>query len=210
MNTTAQAIRWAGKSKIQVKPSSQTADATSDQGLVAAIQAGDRAALAALYDRYAPQMLGVAMRILQNRRDAEDLLHDTFLEIWHKAKSYDPERASVRTWLLLRVRSRAIDRLRALTMMQNYVMAEAAAASEENFTEPSHSIEQMQARRALAILPEAQRRVLELGYFQGLSCQEIATVCDVPIGTIKSRLAAALVKLRQALAVDMEKIHDGG
>src|ERR1041385_7882142 len=84
-------------------------DDAEDESLVAAMAAGDRAALATLYDRHAPLLLGLALRILRERRDAEDLLHDVFLEAWRTAKDFDPNRGRVRTWLAIRMRSRALD-----------------------------------------------------------------------------------------------------
>jgi RNA polymerase sigma-70 factor, ECF subfamily len=170
----------------------------SDQALVSAMAAGERTALAALYDRHAVPALSLAMRILGNRQDAEDLLHDVFLEVWRKAADYDPDRASVRAWLLLRVRSRAIDRLRALRNRT-------ADDTDPDLTPapapmlPEHHAERDRVRQALATLTPNQRLVIELLYFEGLSCQEIAGRCGMPIGTVKSRLAAALERLRQAL-----------
>ena len=140
--------------------------------------------------RHASQMLGVAYRILNSRRDAEDLLHDVFLEAWRKADSFDAQRGSVRGWLLLRVRSRAIDRVRALAVARNHAMAEAAADCAEQLTsdEPSRAPDRVRVCRALANLSEPQRQVLELGYFEGLTCREIAERCQIPIGTVKSPL----------------------
>ena len=174
-----------------------SADADIDRSLMAAVARQDRTALAQLYDRHAPQMLGLACRILQTRRDAEDLLHDVFLEVWQKAKDFDADRGTVRTWLLLRVRSRAIDRIRTLTVARNYAMIKSEPEPESQTDEPSQAMAGTQVRRALSTLSEIQRTVLELSYFEGLSCREIAERCRVPIGTVKSRLAAALAKLRQ-------------
>ena len=84
-----------------------------DAHLVIAIADGDRDALASLYDIYAPIMLATAHRMMGDRREAEDVLHDVFLEVWRKAGTYDPGRAKVKTWLLLRLRSRVLDRLRS-------------------------------------------------------------------------------------------------
>ena len=98
-------------------------DTKIDQRLLIAIRQGNRTALAELYDRHASQMLAVAARILQNPRDAEALLHDVFLEAWQKAESYDAGRGTVRTWLLTRMRSRAIDRLRTVAVARAHGMA---------------------------------------------------------------------------------------
>ena len=100
-----------------------TGDAELDRQILVRVVAGDHSALTQLYDRHAPVMLGVATRVLGSRRDAEDLLHDVFLEAWQKAASFDATRGSVKTWLLLRVRSRAIDRLRVLAKARAHGMA---------------------------------------------------------------------------------------
>lgn len=178
-----------------------TTDAETDTDLLIAIRQGDRIALATLYDRHAAQMLGLAIRILNNRRDAEDLLHDVFIEVWQKAGDFDPSRGAARTWLLLKLRCRAIDRLRMLTVARNHAMVQIETASEDIQTEDDPSLEpdRIRARQALSGLTREQRMVVELGYFQGLKCREIAERCRIPVGTVKSRLAAAMSKLRLAL-----------
>lgn len=176
-------------------------EAEIDGELIEAIKAGERRGLAELYDKYAPVMLRVAFRILRNRRDAEDLLHDVFLEVWRKAQAYDSRRGSVRNWLLIRVRSRAIDRMRTLRLAQAHAMAE--RANEQTMgaecDEVAKAADAGVARNALNSLNSAQRQVIELGYFQGLTCREIAQRCEIPVGTVKSRLSGALVKLRRQL-----------
>jgi len=175
---------------------------TGDVALVAAMADGDRNALARLYDRYAGLLLAVGMRVLGERREAEDLLHDVFLEAWRQAKRYDAARGTVRTWLLLRMRSRCLDRRRKAGFSRN-VSAESIdlleqGQSPDSSALPDHAV----VRQALLALSLEQRRVLELGYFEGLSSAEIAAREGIPIGTVKSRVAAALAKLRAGLAED--------
>jgi RNA polymerase sigma-70 factor (ECF subfamily) len=168
-----------------------------DVELVRAVARGDRSALAALYDRYGSIMFALALRIVRERREAEDLLHDVFLEVWRSAKDYDPDRGRVRTWLTIRMRSRALDLQKSARVSRNVgddsVLDRVAA--DGNITE---SPDRARVRTALAALPTEQRQVLELGYFDGLSCSEIALRLGTPIGTVKSRVAAALSKLRQS------------
>lgn len=177
-----------------------------DQEYLEAIKAGDQQALAALYDKYAALMLRVAYRILKSRRDAEDLLHDVFLEAWRRADSYDPRRGTVRNWLLLRVRSRAIDRLRTLGAAHASLLLAGEPDGAVHKDEAAEAADHSQARRALLKLSAAQRVVIELGYFQGMSCREIAERCGIPVGTVKSRLSAAVEKLRQELSSMAEVI----
>jgi len=171
----------------------------SDAHLLVAAARGDVTALGRLYDRHAPAMLGVASRILRGRQDAEDLVHDVFVEAWQRAGDYDARRGSVRSWLLVRVRSRGIDRLRSLEAARRAAMI--PPGPEADRSEPLwEGPDRERARAALAALPEEQRRLVELGYYEGLSCAEMAQRVGIPIGTVKSRLAAAVAKLRQSLA----------
>ena len=172
-----------------------------DVTLISGAAAGDRDCLAALYDRYAPALLAIGRRILGDRREAEDLLHDVFIEVWRKAGDYDESRGSVRAWLLMRMRSRALDRRKAAVFSKRADLpapdAVAAVAGDAHSGEdPELGADRDAVRRALAELPAEQRQVLELGYFEGLSSSEIAERVRAPIGTVKSRVAAALAKLR--------------
>ncbi|HEX7843960.1 MAG TPA: sigma-70 family RNA polymerase sigma factor [Kofleriaceae bacterium] len=171
-------------------------DDADDEVLVAAMAAGDRAALATLYERHGSLLLGLALRIVRERREAEDLLHDVFLEAWRTAKDFDPKRGRVRTWLAIRMRSRALDLQKSARVSRNtgdggleLLVDEAEGGS------PDHG----RVRSALAELGADQRRVLELAYFEGLSCTEIARRIEIPIGTVKSRIAAGLDRLRSGL-----------
>ena len=172
-----------------------------DAQLMVAVAGGDRTALATLYDRYAAVMIGVGFRMLGDKQQAEDLLHDVFLEAWNKAASYSPERSKVSTWLLMRLRSRALDRLRTSGRrrsleLEDEVVDIPSSAGEDD---PALGMERVAIRRALDLLPTEQRTVLELAYFYGLSSSEVASKVNVPVGTVKSRIAAGLAKLRVGL-----------
>jgi RNA polymerase sigma-70 factor, ECF subfamily len=176
-----------------------------DESLMAAAAVGDASALAELYDRHAGAMLGVALRILKLRQDAEDLVHDVFVEAWQKAADFDASRGSVRSWLLVRVRSRGVDRLRSLNSARKRGLfgdGESAPAAEgASLPAAWDAPDRERARKALEALPEPQRALVELAYFEGMTCSEMASHCAIPLGTVKSRLSAALGKLREALAV---------
>jgi RNA polymerase sigma-70 factor (ECF subfamily) len=175
-----------------------------DVELVKAIAAGDRDGLAALYDRYAPILLGLALRIIRDRREAEDLLHDVFLEVWRSARDYDLTRGRVRTWLVVRMRSRALDVLKSARVSRRSGDAEVL---DRLVAEPAagESPDRQRVRAVLAELTGEQRQVLELAYFDGLSCSEIASQLTIPIGTVKSRLAAGLSRLRQLLGASARR-----
>ncbi|CAN5864775.1 sigma-70 family RNA polymerase sigma factor [soil metagenome] len=171
-------------------------DAELDAALVARMAAGDQGALSELYDRHSGILLGLAMRIVRERRDAEDLLHDVFLEAWRSAKDFDPKRGRVRTWLAIRMRSRALDLKKSARVSRN-----AGDAGLEFMVDhsPVATPDHAAVRTALTALGPEQRRVLELAYFEGLSCSEIAERVAIPVGTVKSRIAAGLDRLRSQM-----------
>jgi RNA polymerase sigma-70 factor, ECF subfamily len=172
-------------------------DDAEDEALVTAMAKGDRGALATLYERHAPLLLGLALKIVRERREAEDLLHDVFLEAWRSAKDFDPKRGRVRTWLAIRMRSRALDLQKSARVSRNTGDGGLdQLVDESEIASPDHR----RVRRALAELGQEQRRVLELAYFEGLSCTEIAERVAIPVGTVKSRIAAGLDRLRSGLA----------
>ncbi|HSD90648.1 MAG TPA: sigma-70 family RNA polymerase sigma factor [Kofleriaceae bacterium] len=180
--------------------SERDGDDAEDAALVAAMAQGDRKALAALYHRHAGVLLGLALRIVRERREAEDLLHDVLLEAWRAAKDFDPKRGRVRTWLAIRMRSRALDLQKSARVSRNAGDAGLAVVVDESErASPDHP----RVRAAVAELGPDQKKVVELAYFEGLSCSEIAERISIPIGTVKSRLAAGLKGLR-------DRIGDGG
>ncbi len=172
-------------------------DAELDAQLVAKMASGDRGALSSLYERHSGVLLGLAMRIVRSRLEAEDLLHDVFLEAWRSAKDFDPKRGRARTWLAIRMRSRALDLQKSARVSRNAGDAGLELlVDERDGASPDHA----RVRAVLAELGVDQRKVLELAYFEGLSCTEIATRISVPVGTVKSRIAAGLDRLRSGMA----------
>lgn len=167
-----------------------------DIRLVTAIAAGSGEALGRLYDRHANRVLGVALAILRSRRDAEDLLHDVFIEVWQKAKVYDRTRGPVAYWLTLRTRSRAIDRQRAQHNRNNF---EEQAASDANRLAATarEQVDKLDVYTRLENLPEEQRQAMCLAYIHGYTSKEIAALMDVPEPTVKSRLQRGLVRMRR-------------
>jgi RNA polymerase sigma-70 factor (ECF subfamily) len=171
-------------------------DDAEDARLVAAMAQGDRTALAALYERHSGVLLGLALRIVRERREAEDLLHDVLLEAWRAAKDFDPNRGRVRTWLAIRMRSRALDLQKSARVSRNAGDAGLEAIVDER---EGKSPDLARVRTALGQLTDDQRNVVELAYFEGLTCSEIAARIAIPVGTVKSRLAAGLRQLRDTM-----------
>jgi len=174
-------------------------DAT-DKQLVEDMARGDQAAVAELYDRYSGLLLGVARKLQPGRTDLEDLVHDVFLEAWRNAAKYDGDRASVRTWLLVRLRSRSLDRLRSAAEARRVDAPDGPPEPPPESPRMTAKLDAARVDAALQDLPEAHRAVLELAYRRGLSSSEIAEKLGVPIGTVKSRTKVALDRLRTRFA----------
>jgi RNA polymerase sigma-70 factor (ECF subfamily) len=185
--------------------------AISDGELIQRIVRGDPTAVAALYDRYAGVLLALALRILHDRTEAEDVLHDAFVLVDDRAHRYVPERGTVVAWLITLVRNLSIDRRRRRdrrgAIARDIFAHEPNASRSEADPEAQMlgATEAARVRRALECLPALQRSTLELSFFSGLSYPEIAAKENLPIGTIKSRAARALIALREALNEDGDR-----
>jgi RNA polymerase sigma-70 factor (ECF subfamily) len=178
-----------------------------DASLIREVAAGRPAALSALYDRYGRLVYSLAFRAVGDAGAAEEITQDVFVNIWDRAASYRPEQAKVSTWLTSIARHRAIDVLRRRGVRPEGHSVDWEAATPEATTAriagPEQAVEQyleqQRVRAAVASLPEEQRRVLSLAFFEGLSHSEIATALDQPLGTVKTRIRLAMQKLRQLL-----------
>jgi len=182
-----------------------------DRALVERMAAGDDRALGELYDRYGGMAYALAVAIVAERADAEEVVADAFGQAWRTGPQFDPGRGSVAAWLATITRTRALDllrargrRARALERAAQAGTSGLAAPLAEMAVAPDRGAEQQEAKRlvrhCLAELPEAQRRVIELAYFGGLTQTEIATELQEPLGTVKTRMRAAMEKLRGSLA----------
>lgn len=174
-----------------------------DRVLAQRVRSGDRVALGEVYDRHASAAMAVAMRIVADREQAEDLVHDTFVVIWQKIDRFDPARGSLRSWIVTIVRNRAIDRLRGARPS-----IEIGEADERSMLRSSPNptwdgalarLGAAQLRTAIGGLPAEQRQAIELAYFGGRTYREIATLTGVPLGTANGRLRLALARLRELL-----------
>lgn len=163
---------------------------------------GDREALSALYSLHASVVFAVVLRLLRDRAEAEELVQETFLEAWRRARQYQPERAHVAAWLITIAKSRAVDRLRSRGSSIRTLEIE---RQEEH--EPNRSTDEVvdavrirgAVRNTVAQLPKEQRAVLELAWDEGLSQSEIATRTGLPLGTVKTRTRTALLSLNASL-----------
>lgn len=171
-----------------------------DAQLIGRIRGGDTAAMGVVYDRHAPGLFAIALRMLGAVREAEDLLHDVFLEAWQHVREYDRSKGSVHTWLVVRLRSRALDRLGRAEARRTRSLEESAESAELSLDASSNVVDGIAVRGALTRLEADVRKVLELTYFDGLTAREIAEQMAVPVGTVRSRLARGLTALEALLS----------
>jgi RNA polymerase sigma-70 factor (ECF subfamily) len=166
-------------------------------------RSGDPAAFARLYDRHAPLMYGVALRVLRDEEEAAEALQEAWVQAWRKRDTVDPSRGNLASWLITLARTRSLDRVRRRSTRDRVTEAAAAEPDFAPADTPHDDARRSEQRRhlaeALASLESNQRTVLELAYFEGLSQSEIAERLQSPLGTVKSWTRAALMQLRQAL-----------
>jgi RNA polymerase sigma-70 factor, ECF subfamily len=172
---------------------------TLDAELPVRLSRGDRGALKELFDRHAGQVFALAQRILKDRGEAEDVVQETFIEVWRRAQQYDASRGQLSTWMFVIARSRAIDRVRRRRSSEST----AAEQADWAFADPFHHVQSKQAARqvlsALEELPDEQRSVIDMAFFEGLTQQEIAGRTGIPLGTVKTRMRLAMDKLARAI-----------
>ena len=175
--------------------------------LLTAVARGEVSAFEALYDRHAPTLYAVLLRILGSIEDAREILQETFIKAWTNAAMFDEARGSEAAWMISIARSRGIDRLRARRLRgerESEAGQEISAGSgfvdkRTGADDAIRSQEKTAVRGALAELPEAQRIALELAYFDGYSQSEIAEKLGEPLGTVKTRMQLGMKKLRERL-----------
>jgi RNA polymerase sigma-70 factor (ECF subfamily) len=174
-----------------------------DADLIRRLQAQDPDALEQLYDRYSPMTYGIILRIAGDAGAAEDLLQEVFLKIWERAQSFERDKGSLGTWLITMARNRAIDYRRSVEgrMASQSVGLESmpvgVARVEQEFVLRLDRIEKV--REALGTLSEAQRRVIELAYYDGMSHTEIAAKLGQPLGTVKALIRRGLKAIKDSL-----------
>ncbi len=176
----------------------------SSSALLARVAAGDREAFGRFYDRLSPIAFGLIRRVLRDPEAAAEVLQDVFWQVWREAPQYDPQRGSPEAWVVMRAKTRAIDRLRSMRRRDRTFVApvdESVAQREDGRADDPAvaAADRGLVQTALAQLPEAQRRVIELAFFEGLTQSEIATKLGEPLGTVKTRARLGLERLRGAL-----------
>ena len=178
-----------------------------DQRALRRVVDRDSGGLGTLYDRHGRAVFSLALRILGDESDAEEVTQDVFAQAWRRAGQYDASRGTVAAWLLVMARTRAIDRFRARRVRpegsvhedEGLTLQQLPATSPDAASEMLAAERGQRVRRALEDLPFLQRVAIELAYFEGLSQREIAERLEQPLGTVKTRMRLGLLKLRDAL-----------
>jgi RNA polymerase sigma-70 factor, ECF subfamily len=178
----------------------------NDTELIRNIINNDEAALALLYDRYKTNLFGLLFRILQNHSEAEDVLQEVFVQVWQQAKNFDAKRGKPYSWLISITHSRAIDRLR-------YLKSRTQTTEKLKIDNPVYTCSKIEqnlifykrhklVRTALSQLPQNQRKLILMAYFEGYSQSEITKQTGIPLGTVKTRMRLGMNSLRDTLSVN--------
>lgn len=166
---------------------------------------GDEQAFARLYDATSARVFGLAVRVVRDPAQAEEVTQESFLEIWRTASRFDPARGSALSWLLTITHRKAVDRVRsaeAATRRDATYHEQNQPVEHDSTAEAAHaSLEAHRVRGALAALTEVQREAVGLAYFGGYTHTEVATMLDLPVGTAKTRIRDGLIRLRDAMGV---------
>jgi RNA polymerase sigma-70 factor (ECF subfamily) len=179
--------------------------ALGDEALIRLLVQQDVRALDTLYRRYSRPVFSLALKILGDREVVEEVVQEVFLRLWTRAQSFDPQRGKLLSWLLTITHHRAVDELRRRRSQPELDgLQEQLASADEPASDPSESYGQVEDReavqRALAQLPAAQRRPIEMAYYGGMTQVEISNALKEPLGTIKTRMRLGMQKLRLLLA----------
>lgn len=179
----------------------------TDEHLMALLQQGNHDALETLYDRYAPIVKSVVMKVVHNEAEAEDLLQEIFVEVWKRVGTYDATKGRPLGWIVTLARRRGIDRLRkaqAYARAGDRLKTESECHPDAWTSDPDEDFMTGDVRellrKVLATLPEAQRSAIDFAFYKGMSQREIAAHTGIPLGTIKTRLELGLKKISLALA----------
>ena len=175
----------------------------TDALLAARLAAGDDHALAEVFDRLGSAVYGAALRVLGQGSTAQDVVQDVYVELWSHPDRYDPAAGALRTYLIVLARHRAVDlvrsELRRIARQERHHRLTPRPRHPSPCEEVTAADTASTVRAAVNLLPDSQRRVIELAYFGGLTCREVALAAGIPEGTAKSRLRLALAKLETVL-----------
>ncbi len=178
-------------------------DEVSDAQLVTSIARYSEVALAEAYRRHGGAVFGLARRVLQNSTEAEDVTQEVFLRLWNQPDRFDPDRGSLRSFLLAQAHGRAVDAVRSSSSRRARESRDAMRTAEAEY-DMQHEVRDLavadQVAHAMGKLPDEERRAIELAYFDGRTYREVAQLLDQPEGTVKSRIRNGMRRMRAVLA----------
>ncbi len=174
--------------------------------LLKACSLGEEAAFATLYDATVTRLFGLVLRTVRDRAQAEEVTQDAYLDIWRNSSRFDPDRGSAMSWLMTIGHRKAVDRVRSAEATRRrdsaYEARQQGPAFDQTVEDAHRNLDAHRVHRALDTLNETQRRSLELAYFGGYTHREVAAMLDIPLGTAKTRIRDALIRLRDTLGLE--------
>jgi RNA polymerase sigma-70 factor (ECF subfamily) len=201
---TAATLSWLSSVLAAVLLSPREAD----KDLLSRVASGDHQALKALYGQVSDRAMSIALRVVKDRSEAEDVVQEAFVEVWKRANQFDASRGGAAAWVITIARNRAIDRVRAKGSSARTIQGAASEPAAPPAPAPLEIAEQRRDRDrvldALGRLPAEQRRAVELAYFDGLTQSEIASETKEALGTVKTRIRLAMAKLADMLGAETE------
>lgn len=180
----------------------QTTITYSETELVAKLQAHDQAAFSYLYDHYSKALFTIIYQVVAQQEVAEDVLQEVFVKIWQNVRAYDASKGRLYTWMLNIARNSAIDRTRSKEFNKQAKTTELTDNVYEGKDGVHSRIDDIGLKKTIERLPEENRRLLELSYFQGYTQDEIAKMLGIPLGTVKTRIRSTLLQLRKLVGTN--------
>ncbi|HEX6262474.1 MAG TPA: sigma-70 family RNA polymerase sigma factor [Actinomycetota bacterium] len=170
----------------------------AERGLVRRLISGDEEAVRILYGRFGGPVYGLGLRLLGSPEAAQELTQDTFLAVWRKAPQYDPARGRLSTWIMVIAHNLGVDRLRREARRPVALVEDVETLGGEDVETEARILDRVATLELLSVLSAAERRLLGLAYYRGWTAREISLHDSIPLGTVKTRLRSALIKLRRA------------
>ena len=168
--------------------------------LLAGLQSHDEQAFSYLYDRYSKALFSIILQIIPQQEIAEDVLQEVFLKIWQNIRSYDETKGRLYTWMLNIARNQAIDRTRSKEFNNRNKTTELSEIVYTERQSVNAGIDDVGLKKTIGNLPDENRKLLELAYFQGYTQEEISKILNIPLGTVKTRIRATIIQLRKILS----------
>jgi RNA polymerase sigma-70 factor (ECF subfamily) len=187
-----------------LKTAGPTAPPTHED-LISRVAQGDEEAFGELYDAVAPTVFGLVRRVLRDQAQSEEVMQEIFLEIWQNAVRFDADRGKAVSWILVIAHRRAVDRVRAAEASRSRDLRQGIREYQESYDDVADQVEvRMESERvlrALESLTAAQQEAIRMAYYGGYTHTEIATMLDLPVGTVKTRIRDGMIRLRDTLGV---------